>query len=200
MLECTRDGKDVYTIGRPNNDVLTAQKLRNNEIVVISSQGMVQRLDKDGKELKSFRMAQNTWMVGNDVLPNGNVVIAFQAPMNKVVEYDADGKAVWESSAVMNPMAAARSPNGNTLIVSQQWPNKIVEVDKSNKQVGRDELADLHHARPPPVTETGRAAVRPAPVFGEKGPVGLMGLIRLIGSPLPGCRGAEEESRPPLAL
>ena len=140
MLECTRDGKDVYTIGRPNNDVLTAQKLRNNEIVVISSQGMVQRLDKDGKELKSFRMAQNTWMVGNDILSNGNVVIAFQAPMNKVVEYDADGKAIWESSAVMNPMAAARSPNGNTLIVSQQWPNKIVEVDKGNKQVGEMSL------------------------------------------------------------
>ena len=140
LLECTRDGKDLWSINRPNNDVLTAQKLRNNEIVVISSQGMVQRLDKDGKELKSFRMAQNTWMVGNDVLPNGNVVIAFQAPMNKVVEYDADGKAVWESSAVMNPMAAARSPNGNTLIVSQQWPNKIVEVDKSNKQIAEMSL------------------------------------------------------------
>ena len=34
-------------------------------------------------------------MVGNDVLPNGNVLITLQAPLNKVVEYDADGKAVW---------------------------------------------------------------------------------------------------------
>ncbi len=140
LSECNREGKDVYSIPRPNNDVLTAVKLRNNEIVVISSQGMVQRLDKDGKELKSFRMAQNTWMVGNDVLSNGNVVIAFQAPKNEVVEYDAGGNVVWQSSAVMNPMAAARSPNGNTLIVSQQWPNKIVEVDKSNKQVGEMSL------------------------------------------------------------
>ena len=40
-------------------------------------------------------MAQNTWTLGNDVLPNGNVLIAFQAPMNKVVEYDADGNVVW---------------------------------------------------------------------------------------------------------
>jgi HEAT repeat protein len=140
ISECTRDGKDLYTISRPNNDVLTAQKLRNNEIVVISSQGMVQRLDTTGKEVKVWRMAQNTWMVGNEVLPNGNVVVAFQAPLNKVVEYDPDGKSIWESSAVMNPMAAARSPNGNTLIVSQQWPNKIVEVDKSNKQVNEMSL------------------------------------------------------------
>ena len=134
IVECTRDGKDVYTINRPSNDVLTAQKLRNNEIVVISSLGAVQRLDHAGKVLKSFSI-QNTWMVGNDILPNGHVVIAFQPPLNKVVEYDAEGKSVWESGAVMNPMAAARSPNGNTLITSQQWPNKIVEVDKSNKQV-----------------------------------------------------------------
>ena len=58
----------------------------------------------------------------------------------------------------MNPIAAARSPNGNTLIVSQQWPNKIVEVDKNNKQVNELRPADLHDARPPPVTD-GRAGV-----------------------------------------
>jgi HEAT repeat protein len=135
LSECTRDGKDVFTIPRPNNDVLSAQKLRNNEIVVVSSMGMVQRLDTTGKELKSFRMVQNTWMVGNDILPNGNVLVVFPAPVNKVIEYDPDGKQVWESGAVMNPMAAARSPNGNTVIVSQTSPNKLVEVDKSNKQL-----------------------------------------------------------------
>ncbi len=134
IVECTHDGKDLYAISRPNNDVLTARKLRNNEIVIISSQCVVLRIDRSGRVLKSFPI-QNTWMVGNDILPNGHVLIAFQPPANKVVEYNAEGKAVWESSAVMNPMAAARSPNGNTLITSQQWPNKIVEVDKNNKQV-----------------------------------------------------------------
>jgi hypothetical protein len=134
LSECTRGGKDVYTIARPNSDVLTARKLRNNEIVVISNQGTVQRLDSTGKELKVYHVP-NVWSMGNDILPNGNVLMAQQAPMNKVVEYDADGKMVWECGAVMNPIAAARSPNGNTLIVSQQWPNKLVEVDKSGKQV-----------------------------------------------------------------
>jgi HEAT repeat protein len=134
ISECTRGGKDLYNIARPNSDILSARKLRNNEIVVISNQGMVQRLDTAGKELKSFRVP-NVWSMGNDILPNGNVLIAVQAPMNKVVEYDPDGKVVWECGAVMNPIATTRSPNGNTLIVSQQWPNKLVEVDKAGKQV-----------------------------------------------------------------
>jgi HEAT repeat protein len=134
ISECTRDGKDLYTIARPNSDILSARKLRNNEIVIISNQGMVQRLDAAGKELKSFRVP-NVWSMGNDILPNGNVLIAVQAPTNKVMEYDPDGKMIWECGAVMNPIATTRSPNGNTLIVSQQWPNKLVEVDKSGKQV-----------------------------------------------------------------
>jgi HEAT repeat protein len=134
ISECTRGGKDVYTIARPNSDILSARKLRNNEIVVISNQGKVLRLDATGKELKVFNVP-NVWSMGNDILPNGNVLIAVQAPMNKVMEYDADGKVVWECGAVMNPIATTRSPNGNTLIVSQQWPNKLVEVDKSGKQV-----------------------------------------------------------------
>ena len=136
LSECTRDGKDVYVIPRPNNDILTAGKLRNNEIVVVSSMGMVQRLDTTGKELKRFAI-QNTWTLGNDVLPNGNVLVTFQAPFNKVSEFDGDGKEVWSYSGAdaINPIASARSPNGNTLIVSQQWPNHMVEVDKSNKVV-----------------------------------------------------------------
>jgi hypothetical protein len=140
VLEVRRDGSEVYTISRPNNDVLTAQKMRNGEIVAISSLGTVERLDTAGKVLKSFRTQMNTWTVSNEVLPNGNVLVAFAAPLNKVVEYDPEGKSVWESSAVLNPMAASRAPNGNTWIVSQQFPNKMVEVDKNNKQLNELQL------------------------------------------------------------
>ena len=135
LSECTRDGKDVYVIPRPNNDILTAAKLRNNEIVLISALGMVERLDTSGKQLKSWRLPQQTWTLGNDVLPNGNVLITAQNPFNKVAEFDGDGKEVWSTTSAMNPIASARSPNGNTLIVSQTWPNKLIEVDKNSKQV-----------------------------------------------------------------
>ena len=135
LSECTRDGKDVYVIPRPNNDILTAAKLRNNEIVLISALGMVERWTTSGKQLKSWRLPQQTWTLGNDVLPNGNVLITAQNPFNKVAEFDGDGKEVWSTTSAMNPIASARSPNGNTLIVSQTWPNKLIEVDKNSKQV-----------------------------------------------------------------
>ena len=96
---------------------------------------MVERLDVTGKQLKSFRLPQQTWTLGNDVLPNGNALVTLQAPFNKIAEFDADGKEVWSTTSAINPIAAARSPNGNTLIVSQTWPNKLVEVDKNNKVV-----------------------------------------------------------------
>jgi hypothetical protein len=96
---------------------------------------LVQRLDVKGNEVKSFRMNQQTWTLGNDVLPNGNVLITYQNPFNRVAEFDPTGQEVWSSSAAINPIASARSPNGNTLIVSQQWPNHMIEVDKNNKQV-----------------------------------------------------------------
>jgi HEAT repeat protein len=134
ILEVSRDGKEVYKIDRPNNDVLTAHKVRNGEIVIVSALGTVQRIDQTGKELKSFRTPMQTWTFGNEVLPNGNILIAF-AQMNKVSEFDPDGKEVWSSTAVANPMAASRSPSGNTWIVTQQFPNQMVEVDKNNKQI-----------------------------------------------------------------
>ncbi|HVS39601.1 MAG TPA: HEAT repeat domain-containing protein [Gemmataceae bacterium] len=135
IVECSRDGRDVHVIQRPNNDILTAAKLRNNEIVLVSALGMVERMDATGAPLKSFRMPQQTWTLGNDILPNGNVLVVFQNPMNQVVEYDGDGKQVWSSNAAINPIAAARSPSGTTLIVSQQWPNHMIEVDKNGRTV-----------------------------------------------------------------
>jgi hypothetical protein len=57
-----------------------------------------------------------------------------QTWMNKVVEFDADGKAVWEAS-VPQPVSASRLANGHTLIASHQWPPKVLEVDRSGKVV-----------------------------------------------------------------
>ncbi len=131
LLEVDRNGKDVAVINRPNGDVMAAQKMRNGQIVLVTNNSMCQRLDATGKELKSFRV---NWVGSNyiDVLPNGGVLIP-QAGMNKVVEYDPDGKQVWEVN-VQQPMSATRLANGNTLI-AQQWPSKVIEVDRNGKQV-----------------------------------------------------------------
>jgi HEAT repeat protein len=133
LLEVDRAGKEVLTLQRPNHDVLTARKLKGGEIVIISNNARVSRLDATGKELKSFNLPGGGVAQTNEVLPNGNVLIAVQW-MNKVMEIDPDGKVVWETTA-MQPMAPFRLPNGHTLIPLQQWPAKVIEVDKTGKQV-----------------------------------------------------------------
>ena len=69
---------------------------------------------------------------GLDVLANGHVLLP-QLWLNKVIEYDGDGRPVWEA-AVPQPSAAVRLANGNTLVASQ-WPPKALEVDRGGKVV-----------------------------------------------------------------
>jgi HEAT repeat protein len=133
LLEVDRAGKEVLSIQRPNHDVMTARKLKGGEIVLVSNQARVIRLDATGKELKSFQVPGGNISNTNEVLPNGHVLAAIQW-MNKVQEFDPDGKVVWEATA-MQPMAPFRLPNGNTLVPLQQWPAKVVELDKTGKQV-----------------------------------------------------------------
>jgi HEAT repeat protein len=133
LLEVDRSGRELFTINRPNNDVVMARKLRDGQIVCVSSQRSVQRLDSSGKELKAFTLP---FVMGNgvDVLPNGNVLVCVTWT-NKITEYDAEGKVVWDVT-VQQPMAASRLPGGNTLVSLQQWPPKVVEMDREGKTVG----------------------------------------------------------------
>jgi hypothetical protein len=133
LLEVDRSGKEVFTHTRPLNDLMTAHKLRDGQIVCLSNQGVCFRLGPDGKETKSFRV-QQVASYSNEVLPNGNLLVPVTW-MNKVQEYDPDGKVVWEANAVQ-PQSASRLPNGNTVIASQQWPAKLVEIDRQGKTVG----------------------------------------------------------------
>src|SRR5205085_315655 len=116
------------------NDVMSARKLRDGSIVLLSgSSRSCVRLDRTGKERKSFPV-QMILSHANEVLPNGHVLVPL-GWQNKVVEYDAEGKQVWEMTATQ-PMSAHRLPNGNTLVALQQWPiHRVVEVDRSGKQV-----------------------------------------------------------------
>jgi hypothetical protein len=111
-----------------------AHKLRNGKVIFFTNNGTAHRLDANGKEEKSFNVGQfgQMWGGGADVLPNGNVV-APQWNSNKVIEYDQDGKQVWEAS-VQWPHSAVRLPNGNTLVSSQNT-NKITELNKAGKVV-----------------------------------------------------------------
>jgi HEAT repeat protein len=140
LLEVDRGGRELYTIARPVNDVVVARRLRDGQIVCVTAQRAVLRLDTAGKELKSFTVpfAQ---VNGAEVLPNGHVLLC-ATWNNRVAEFDAEGRAVWDQ-AVTQPVAACRLPGGNTLVALQQWPAKVVEMDRGGKVVG--EIATTVH-------------------------------------------------------
>ena len=62
----------------------------------------------------------------------------FQMKMNKVVEYDADGRNVWEVNST-RPTCVQRLPNGNTLISSRLSPT-VTEVNRAGETVWTHEM------------------------------------------------------------
>jgi len=67
-----------------------------------------------------------------EVLPNGNVLIS-QQNMAKVMEYDPEGKVVWQADVTI-PGIATRLANGHTLVPSQN-NTRLVELDRTGKIV-----------------------------------------------------------------
>jgi hypothetical protein len=133
LLEVDRDGKEVSSHTRPGHDIMAAQRLRDGTTVLVTLNGQCVRLDASGAEVKSFPVNM-TYVIGSniDVLPNGRVVIP-QYGNNKVVEFDTEGKPVWEAT-VTNPSTVLRLPNGNTLVGSMVT-QRVVELDRSGKEV-----------------------------------------------------------------
>jgi HEAT repeat protein len=133
VSEVDRAGREVFFVSRPGSDIMTAQKMRDGNVAIVSNQSALVYLDAAGRELKSVRL-QGVSSPGNEVLPNGGVLVPLSW-QNKVTEYDDEGKVVWESS-LPQPLSACRLPNGHTLVSTQQSPAKIVELDRTGKQVG----------------------------------------------------------------
>lgn len=130
-MEVDAAGKELYHLTRPNGDIMAANKLRDGQIVYTTSSGTCVRMDAAGKELKTFAIGGVA--LGNlEVLPNGRLLVS-QYNTNKVVEYDLDGKMIWEAT-VTQPLASCRLANGNTL-VSSYGNFQLLEIDRSGKVV-----------------------------------------------------------------
>jgi hypothetical protein len=137
LMEVDKDGKEVFTQQRPGYDVMMAHKLRDGQIALITNTGQFRRLDAEGKEVKSFPVGNVQIFGGMDVLSNGRVLVPLYYN-NKVVEFDAEGKNVWEAT-VQWPTSAVRLPNGNTL-VSSNGTQQVLEIDRTGKVVWQQKL------------------------------------------------------------
>jgi len=137
VLEVDRGGKTVFSFPAPGEGerIMKGMKLPNGEIACLTTDGRVVRMDTTGKVLHSFPIELSRALFGGrlDMMPNGRVLVPHNAE-NKVVEYDANGKVMWEVK-VDQPIAATRLPNGNTIVTSMLTNIGAVEFDRNGNQV-----------------------------------------------------------------
>lgn len=131
LLQFDRGGRQVFKLERAH-DIMSARRLPNGQIVVVTSNRQILRLDRNGKEMRSVTVP-NVYYNQNEILDNGNVLVPL-GWNNALVEYNAEGKEVWRAT-VPQPMHATRTTSGTTLVSSQNWPYRIYELDKKGAQV-----------------------------------------------------------------
>jgi HEAT repeat protein len=130
LLEVDRRNREVFSHRRPTFDLIAADKLADGQIVCLLATGRCLRLDPAGKEETSIEVGPTS---GGTVegLPNGQLLVA-QANLNKVTEFDAQGKLVWEIT-IPTPISATRLLNGHTLVACQNF--RVAELDRAGKVV-----------------------------------------------------------------
>jgi hypothetical protein len=133
LIEVDREGREGRTWPTPSTLIVGARKSRDGQMVVLTSDGILHRLDAAGKLVKRFAVggSLNTF-TGIDVLPNGRVLVPIMG-QGKIVELDADGRTMWEAS-VPRPTAVTRLPGGNTLVTSLPG-QRVVEIDRQGNTV-----------------------------------------------------------------
>ncbi len=130
------DGKEVFSWQPAAKGVImSAQRLRNGQIAVITGVNICQLLDAQGKELKRFNTGGNTSLVGAnfEVLPNGRVLVPLYS-QQMIAEYDWNGTKLWQAQ-VARPLSVTRLQNGNTLVTTSIAPYRVVEIDRNGQEV-----------------------------------------------------------------
>jgi PQQ-like domain/HEAT repeats len=138
LLEYDKDGAVVVDINLGNDGqqkIMKAMKLDNGEIACMLADARIVRFDARGNEVHSFPLQLGMRLFGGrlHMLPNGRVIVPHHSE-NKVVEYDAKGKIIWEVPFDA-PVVATRLANGNTLITSMNPTTGAIEVDRIGREV-----------------------------------------------------------------
>ena len=112
--------------------IISAARMPAGGVVILSNTGNLVTLDAAGKEMKAFSVGAVYPGSQIDALPGGRVLVPIYS-QNKVIEFDADGRRVWETAAT-RPTNVQRLPNGNTLISSRINPT-VTEVNRAGEVV-----------------------------------------------------------------
>jgi outer membrane protein assembly factor BamB/HEAT repeat protein len=144
ITEIDRDEKEVWTINRPNSDIVSAARVPSGGAVILTNNGNVVTLDATGKELRSVSIGAIYYGTQIDVLPGGRVLVPIYS-QNKVVEFDAEGRQVWSANAT-RPTSAQRLPNGHTLISSRINPT-VTEVNRAGEVVWTHQVQNARQVK-----------------------------------------------------
>ncbi len=139
IVEVDKTGKTVSTFALQNGElIMKALRLPDGDLALVTQANLgagvsqYRRLDNANKERRSFPVEVRTFGGKIDVLANGHVIVP-DMNGNRVVEYDEQGKNVWEAKAE-TPIAAVRLANGHTLVTSYDQ-HRAVELDRAGKEV-----------------------------------------------------------------
>jgi HEAT repeat protein len=133
VYEVNRDGREVATLAPSSVAYVAACRFRGGHTGVITQAGEFLRFAAAGKQVKSFPVG-GTLPIGGGVqaLPNDHILVALYT-QNKVAEFDADGREVWQA-ALRRPSSAYRLPNGHTLVGSRM-SQALTELDRKGQVV-----------------------------------------------------------------
>lgn len=136
IVEVDENKKEVFSFTMPGGErMMKVVKASNGDIVALTSDGRVVRMDSKGKQLSAFNVDLATKLFGGrlHVSPNGHVLVPHNAE-NKVVEYDPRGGVVLDVE-VPQPVAAVRLQNGNVLATTMQPQTGAIEVDRTGREI-----------------------------------------------------------------
>ena len=137
LLEVTPEGKALYTYEKPGQRIYCAQKLRNGNILYVSSAGLVIELTSEGKEVRSIPCGDTSNWGSVEALPNGHFLVC-RCSKHEVVEIDAAGKVLWRVDAQW-PTWACQRRNG-TILVACANSGQVIEFDRGGKERWKQKL------------------------------------------------------------
>jgi hypothetical protein len=132
IAELGPDLKERWKL-RKLNAPLDGRVLSNGRVLVLEQHYRISEWDPQHPEPLVQRNLQGNQAVGLQVLPNGNVLVAYR---HMVVEHDKDWKQVNTYTRNQNDILAAQKlTNGQVLVLCQQNPGLIVRLDDKWKEL-----------------------------------------------------------------
>ena len=156
VLEMTLSGDTIFDY-RSDSHIFACQRLKNgNTFVGECNNGRMLEIDPQGKIVKSVSIlpegvtdGKKSFIRNARRLDNGHYLVAHYGG-KKVIEYDENGKNVWEVPASGGAHSVIRLPNGNTLVAiadSDKNP-RIVEYNPRKEIVWEISNADFPDTKP----------------------------------------------------